>query len=1178
MRMNWASVPPESGDHEYAPERTIAVRQHIKFLCVLGHFVLLSPYVMAQQPAADTGVLDVTLPAGAEVTVNGTSYGAERHFEMKPLQSDRLYPYDVVARFRGGATMERRVLIKGGWSVRLTPPPSASGREVVLQTGHNTVGGSVNVVTFSPNGRYVLTHAWSGPLILWDARSGQQLRSFDVPTVSVYRNGLGDVKSIAFSPDGQSFIMGSQTNRAILYDLASGKQLRVFEGHTEVVTSVAFSPDGRHALTGSLDKTAMMWDVATGQQIRAFQGHTDGVTTVAFSPDGRHALTGASDKTAIMWDASTGQQMRTLQGHSASVCSSSFSADGRHLVTASNDDSITLWDVASGQQIRSLALEKTYTLFLPALSPDGRHALTYSSKERAAILWNVASGNRIRTFQWPAGPASTTLNGPQRLPAASAAFSPDGSQVIIGYEGSAAIVWDVASGRQVCALQGHIDPVNSVAFSPDGHQILAGSRDRTATLWDAVSGERLRVLEGHGLAVSSVAFSPDGHQVTTGSWDHSAIIWDAQTGQKLQTLLGPRWLVSSVAFSPDGRQVLTGSWSNTAILWDAATGQQIRSFQGHASFVTSVAFSPDGRGVLTGSADKSAIIWDTETGQTVHHLQGHTGWVGSVAFSPDGRRALTGSVEAILWDAVTGAQLRALPNAGGSVAFSPDGRHALTGSSDDGAILWDSVTAKKLRTFPSAGGPYAFKPDGRQILTGSGAGTTGVWDIATGDELARLINLDAGRDWLVMTPDGLFDGSAGGREKVMYRVGGGLNVVPVDRFFQDFYRPGLLSEVSRGTKPLPEVRLSHGLPPRLKVVTPQSGNVETAEATLEVDAADQGGGIAKLAIYQNGARVLAPGQSRADGKTVHRSFKVGLVEGQNRLRITASTTDGSWESEPAEIVLTYERPLARSRLYFVAVGVNRYADANLNLKFAARDAESFAELFRRRGAGLYEQVNVTTLLDDQATRAGIHNTLKKVAAETRPQDTLVLFLAGHGTMVGQRYYFVPHELRRKAELLEDDIRHQAIPADELSDDLGSSKALKRMLILDTCASGGALAVAMKGRSGFALRGAIERLSRTQGIFTIAASSASEEAQEAKQLGHGVLSYALLAGLKAVDGGPLDGQFVRPSNPEGVVDVLEWFSFAAGQVPRLTEKLYGASQDVQTSAQGASFPVLPLEVR
>src|SRR5206468_2461103 len=86
-----------------------------------------------------------------------------------------------------------------------------------------------------------------------------------------------------------------------------------------------------------------------------------------------------------------------------------------------------------------------------------------------------------------------------------------------------------------------------------------------------------------------------------------------------------------------------------------------------------------------------------------------------------------------------------------------------------------------------------FSPDGRRLLTGSRDGTTCLWDVATGEELARLLSLDEGKDWMVVTPDGLFDGSAGGRQLVAYRIGGALTLVPVDRFFQDFYRPGLLA-------------------------------------------------------------------------------------------------------------------------------------------------------------------------------------------------------------------------------------------------------------------------------------------------------------------------------------------------------------------------------------------------
>jgi len=103
-------------------------------------------------------------------------------------------------------------------------------------------------------------------------------------------------------------------------------------------------------------------------------------------------------------------------------------------------------------------------------------------------------------------------------------------------------------------------------------------------------------------------------------------------------------------------------------------------------------------------------------------------------------------------------------------------------------------------------------PDTRRAVTGSGDGTVQIWDVATGDELARLISIDSGEDWLITTPEGLFDRSAGGRRKVSYRVDNGLIVVPVDRFFQDFYYPGLLSAIFRGERPVPMTDFTETLP------------------------------------------------------------------------------------------------------------------------------------------------------------------------------------------------------------------------------------------------------------------------------------------------------------------------------------------------------------------------------
>jgi uncharacterized caspase-like protein len=176
-------------------------------------------------------------------------------------------------------------------------------------------------------------------------------------------------------------------------------------------------------------------------------------------------------------------------------------------------------------------------------------------------------------------------------------------------------------------------------------------------------------------------------------------------------------------------------------------------------------------------------------------------------------------------------------------------------------------------------------------------------------------------------------------------------------------------------------------------------------------------------------------------------------------------------------------------------------------------------------------------------------------------------------MVGQRYYFIPHEFEHTADELEEDIRTQGLPGDELEDYLRAIPATKRVVIYDTCKSGGVMSLSRTARDPFAFHGTLERLSRATGSFTIAAAAATDNAQELPQLGHGVLTYALLAGLGAVEEGPLVGQPVKTDKP--VVEVRDWFDFAQDKVPLMTRLLIGEEQFVGFSGHGTSFPVLPL---
>ena len=338
-----------------------------------------------------------------------------------------------------------------------------SGEELVLLTGHT---GGVISVGFSPDGKTIATGSWDDTVRLWDANTGNTIRTL---------TGHDDVYSVAFSPDGETLASGGgDTIR--LWDVATGDPIRTLTGHTwSSVRSVAFSPDGQTLASGGGwdDNTVRLWDVDTGDAIRTLTGHTDYVESVAFSPDGNTIATGSDDNTVRLWDANTGDAIRTLTEHTGSVRSVAFSPDGKTIATGSDDNTVRLWDAATSDAIRTLT-EHTGSVRSVAFSPDGK---------------TIATG--------------------------------DGFWDRIG----AVRLWDVATGNIKRTLEGHTSYVNSVGFSPDGKTIATGGWGKTVRLWDANTGEPIRTLTEHTDYVNSVAFSPDGKTLASGSLDGTILLW-----------------------------------------------------------------------------------------------------------------------------------------------------------------------------------------------------------------------------------------------------------------------------------------------------------------------------------------------------------------------------------------------------------------------------------------------------------------------------------------------------------------------------------------------------------------------------------------------------------------------------------------------------------------------------
>lgn len=1198
-------------------------------LCVCA----ASPNDASGEVPADTCVLQLQLPDGASVNIDGQDYASSRKLTFDGLTPGQYYTSQARIRFANGRTSERMVLIEGGRTLNLAIlDPTVDRPELIVQTDRFWDMST----SLTPDGRYMVFGGNDGTAAVWEVATGRKLRVYPGESLSVSHPKL--------SPNAR-LLAGGELGCVIVWDAPSGRRLRSLSLHPmatapanfqlqpRLIDECCFSPDGKYLAvihTGdngqyAKDKEQIhaetsLWNPLTGERVRSLAHPNSRTRLLSFTPTGefmaigiRREGWGEADQ-IIFWNTQTGETVRTLDlDRDKEAACLAFSPDGREMATGTKQGDVFFWNTATGQVVRSWKVERYRageddspdSIGSIAFRPDGSELLvacTYHWQVKKAdgttdykLKWHVlacdvSSGASRRTF--PSAKSDPFLG-----------YMPGNKQVVIDDT-----LLDSQTGETVSKLRGET-PARRGVFAGDGRHALIGT-----VLWDLNEGRRIRSFPGH-----TAAISPDGRYVASvdGEFNDkpSLCLFETTTGRKLSNLEGHAKSIAGLAFSPDSRRLLTGDNDGQLVLWDVESAQQILGFQWEdpnrkkEAFSTNrsagwLAFSPDGSQALIASnsfymsfGPDNPELWDLTNGQRIRAIEPPlppdtpetktlTASEYLAEFSPDGRSIVTGGQRNHVgvihwWDAASGELVRTLDghkNNVQSLAFSPDGRYLLSTSRDSRVILWDGQNGTKLREFAGVRGwvfSASFAPDGRRVLIGTSEGASQLWDVTTGEKLAELVNVGKSDDWLTATPEGLFDGSEQGRQAVTYRVGGGFTVVPVERFFQDFYRPGLLAEVWRGQRPMPVVAIGAKLAPAVRIVSPASGETVSAkQATLKVEITDRGGGVKGPWLLHNGARVLADSQSQTKGDVRQYTLQVALLEGENRIEVHAASKDGSWESEPAVVLLKHEQPTEKPSLHVVAVGINRYASEAMNLRFARPDAEAIAELFQKRAPALYgsERVHVVTVLDAQATKDGIRKALEQAAKQASPQDTLVVFLAGHGTTLGQRYFFITHEFKAKTEKLEQDITEQGLAGDVLGDYVGAVPALKRVMIFDTCQSGGTIALVPTARNPFAFRGAMERLSRAQGVFTLAAAPATADAQELPQLGHGVLTYALLAALGNVRGGPLDGQSLKSQS--NVVEVRDWFAYAQDKVPLLTRLFFNQEQFVGFSGQGASFPVLP----
>ena len=378
--------------------------------------------------------------------------------------------------------------------------------------------------------------------------------------------------------------------------------------------------------------------------------------------------------------------------------------------------------------------------------------------------------------------------------------------------------------------------------------------------------------------------------------------------------------------------------------------------------------------------------------------------------------------------------------------------------------------------------------------------------------------------WVIVDHEGRYDGTVAGSKDVVWK--GEAGEISLDQFFETYYRPGLLSSYvnSQEGRELTPVagkpREALFGPPKVEIDFPEGKMKAGDEYKVVVVAESQGGDLQdEIHVFHNGKRL--PAKSRIGGQRVQRDGRLLLLQiyafaaesGPNELFAEARNSHGV-TSRSAISRQVAEGPLRPGKLHVVGIGVDKYQVSRINLDFAGADVKAFMSALNPASGRGSDKIASRQLMDGQATAQGVKNLFAELAF-VDPADTLVLIMAGHGAIVEDEWYFLPHDVDV------DNLPKTAISIRTLQDALVASPAKRIFLMVDACNSGA-------GVDGFNRYKAFQRrfvqqIGRGAGIAVLTATRRDQLAAELTQLGHGLFTHMLLEGLSgAADTFPKDG--------------------------------------------------------
>lgn len=977
------------------------------------------------------------------------------------------------------------------WGAEVTTAPFLR-----IETGRHTA--RINRVATDAEARIVATVSNDKTLRLWSRTTGEPLGVLRVPLEA---GDEGALYAVALSADGATAVAAGNTGTSwgdggtlYLFDVKAQRLKAKLANQPQVLNDLVYSPDGRF-VAGAFGGTAgiRVWDSATFRLVAEDTSYGGRVTALAFDRAGRLAAA-SFDGTVRLYGADFKPLATRKAAGGGQPCSVAFSPDGAALAVGYADKPRV--DVLAGTDLKPL--------FTPKAD-------------------DVRAGN-FNAVAWMAGP------GGKPVLAAAGSVGPDSTHTILRR-------WpDGGKGKPAdTTIAG--DTVNHLRALPDGGLLFAASDPA----WGVVGSDggvrfsrRGEIGDFRDIHQGRFALSPDGMTVDYGleQGGRRPFRFDALA----------RTLTSDPPPQPGYARPVTETAGVKVTGWrnertPKVNGRPVTLDPGE--WARSATVLPDGSAALVG-AEFSLRLVGADGVERARAAVPAAVW--GVVAAPDGRVAVAALGDGTLrWFALTGPQpLQELaaffPHRDGKrwVIWTPEAFFAHSESGGE-ALVGFHLNDPQKKGLQWIEFKQVYRVFQAPELVQAKLTRTGAQEIAARIQaIGDVRRLTQSRPQVMLAEYcPVSEISRGFARATADTAPSDTGCQPIDAtpVSRAFARVKDEAPAAAG----PAVAAQADEAPRVTVTLPPG----TAGVRLRYRVVDTGGGVGSVNLFHNGRNISAGAAARGfarvkDGEAAPaapapagapaaadtREGLVRLDTGSNQVQVRAyNGSDAIYERSPVvdfvvaappapEKTTVAEAPKPRL-LRFVA-GINAYRPAGAALGFARPDAEAFERTVAQRIPAGYDvaasNALSTALYDEQASLEAVTAALEKLAAEARPDDTVVIYLAGHGVILPspkdptvKLYYYVTQNVTAATP---EAISREALSEKDLNRLISGIAARNVLVLLDTCHAGAVPA------------GTVDKLYQDMGSrYLLAAASESQQALDSYDSRNGIFAHAVLEGLQ-----------------------------------------------------------------